>query len=219
MLIDFRLDGKTIIVIGGGREGCRKILNVIDSNAQVTVVSNDFSDAIKSFAEQGKIRLHRAKIKDPQDFVAHLDPKPDMLLAVTNDATLNAQLLEAGKAAGCIVYSVDAPELSDFTFPAAAKVGDVKIAVSTGGKSPAMARELRQRISKYVTPEDLLAIELQSYLRKLLKISVVDYHERSKFLNEMLNNVDIKQALKDGKLSEAKQLALKLMQSKEALPT
>ncbi len=219
MLIDFRLDGKTIIVIGGGREGCRKILNVIDSNAQVTVVSSDFSDAIKSFAEQGKIRLHRAKIKDPQDFVAHLDPKPDLLLAVTNDTALNAQLLKAGKAAGCIVYSVDAPELSDFTFPAAAKVGDVKIAVSTGGKSPAMARELRQRISKCVTPEDLLAIELQSYLRKLLKTSVVDYHERSKFLNEMLNNVDIKQALKDGKLSEAKQLALKLMQSKEALPT
>lgn len=219
MLIDFRLEGKTIIVIGGGREGCRKILNVIDSNAQITVVSSEFSDGIKTFAEQGKIRLHRAQIKEPQDFVDRLDPKPDMLLAVTNDTALNIKLLKAGKAAGCIVYSVDAPELSDFTFPAAAKVGDVKIAVSTGGKSPAMARELRQRIAKYVTPEDLLAIELQAYLRKLLKASFVDYHDRSKFLNEMLNNIEIKQALKDGKLDEAKQVALKFMHSKEALPT
>ncbi|MGD6810425.1 MAG: precorrin-2 dehydrogenase/sirohydrochlorin ferrochelatase family protein [Candidatus Bathyarchaeia archaeon] len=219
MLIDFRLDGKTIVIIGGGREGCRKILNLVDSNAQITVVSSDFSDGIKSFAEQGKIRLHRAQIKEPQDFVSLLDPKPDLLLAVTNDTALNAQLLKAGKAVGCLVYSVDAPELSDFTFPAVARIGDVKIAVSTGGKSPAMARELRQRIVKYVTPEDLLAIDLQSYLRKLLKISVDDHHVRSQILNEMLNNVDIKQALRDGNLDAAKELALKLLKNKGIIKT
>ena len=60
-----------------------------------------------------------------------------------------------------MVYAVDNPALSDFILPAVAQVGDVKVAVSTGGKSPAMARVLRERIEKLVTPEDLLEIELQ----------------------------------------------------------
>ena len=53
----------------------------------------------------------------------------------------------------CMVYSVDDPAQSDFILPAVAHVGDVKIAVSTSGKSPAMARALRERIEKMVTPQ------------------------------------------------------------------
>jgi precorrin-2 dehydrogenase/sirohydrochlorin ferrochelatase len=217
LLIDFKLDGKTVVVIGGGLECCRKIQNIVDSNADITVVSSEFSEGIKSYAEQGKIRLHRAQVKDAHDFVDRLNPKPDMLMAVTNNSELNIQLVKAAKKVGCIVYCVTDPELSDFILPAVAKVGDVKIAVSTGGKSPAMARELRQRIEKIVTPVDLLAIELQFYLRKLLKNSVSDQHERSRLLNETLNNVEIKQALSQSNLSAAKELALKQLKNKEAV--
>jgi precorrin-2 dehydrogenase/sirohydrochlorin ferrochelatase len=215
--MDFKLEGKTVVVVGGGLEGYRKIQNFIDSGAQITVVSGEFSEGIKSLAEQGKIRLQTAVVKDAQYFMNSLNPKPDVFLAVTNNSELNNQLVKAAKTAGCIVYSVDNSALSDFILPAVAKVGDVRIAVSTGGKSPAMARELRQRIEKLVTPEDLLEIELQEYLRGYLKNSVSDQHERSRFLNEILNNVDIKQALRDGKLCVAKELALKHLQSKEAL--
>ena len=215
--MDFKLDGKTVVVVGGGLEGYRKTQNFLDSGAQITVVSGEFSEGIKSLAQQGKIRLHKASVKDAQTFIDNLNPKPDVFLAVTNNSELNSQLVKAAKTVGCIVYSVDNPSLSDFILPAVAKVGDVKIAVSTGGRSPAMARELRQRIEKLVTPEDLLEIELQAYLRGVLKVSVVDQRERSRFLNEILNNVDIKQALRDGKLCLAKEYAIKHLQSKEAL--
>jgi precorrin-2 dehydrogenase / sirohydrochlorin ferrochelatase len=217
LLMDFKLDGKTVVVVGGGLEGYRKTQNFVDSGAQITVVSGEFSEGIKSLAEQGKIRLHKAVVKDAQAFMDCLNPKPDVFLAVTNNSELNTQLVKAAKTAGCIVYSVDTPALSDFILPAVAKVGDVRISVSTGGRSPAMARELRQRIEKLITPEDLLEIELQEYLRSALKTSVPDQHERGKFLNEILNNVDIKQALRDGKLCVAKELALKHLQGKEAL--
>ena len=59
--------------------------------------------------------------------------------------------------------------MSDFILPAVARVGDVKVAVSTGGKSPAMAHVLRERIEKLVTPQDLLEIELQANMRGILK--------------------------------------------------
>ncbi len=213
--MDFKLEGKTVVVVGGGLEGYRKTQNFVDSGAQITVVSGEFSEGIKSLAEQGKIRLHKALVKDAQFFMDRLNPKPDVFLAVTNNSELNSQLVKAAKTAGCIVYSVDNPALSDFILPAVAKVGDVRIAVSTGGRSPAMARELRQRIEKLVTPEDLLEIELQEYMRGVLKISLPDPRERARFLNEILNNVDIKQSLKDGNLCVAKELAAKLLKNKE----
>ncbi len=72
-----------------------------------------------------------------------------------------------------MVYSVDNPALSDFILPAVAHIGDVKIAVSTSGKSPAMAKALRERIEKLIQPEDLLEIELQSHLRSILKEQIV----------------------------------------------
>jgi precorrin-2 dehydrogenase/sirohydrochlorin ferrochelatase len=214
--MDFKLEGKTVIVVGGGLEGCRKTQSFVDSGAQITVVSSEFSDGVKSLAEQGKVRLHKAIVKDAKAFMERLNPKPDVFLAVTNNSELNAQLVKAAKAKCCVVYSVDNPALSDFILPAVARVGDVKIAVSTGGKSPAMARELRQRIEKLVTPEDLLEIELQEYLRGVLKTSLPDQHERSRLLNEILNNGAIKQALKDGNLCVAKELAAKILQTKEA---
>ncbi|MBE3145384.1 MAG: bifunctional precorrin-2 dehydrogenase/sirohydrochlorin ferrochelatase [Planctomycetes bacterium] len=217
MLIDLKLDGKTVIVVGGGLEGYRKTQNFIDSGAKIIVVSEAFSDGIKRLAEEKKVTLLKAEIKNAQTFFDNLNSKPDVFLAATNDPKLNAQLVKAAKSAGCLVYSVDNPALSDFILPAVAKVGDVKIAVSTSGKSPAMARELRQRIEKIITPEDLLQIELQSYVRGFLKQRISDPKKRSKLLNEILNNFEIKQALREGKLCEAQEMAIKLLEKTEAL--
>ena len=213
--MDFKLDGKTVIVVGGGLEGYRKTRSFIDSGAKIVVVSEEFSSGIKTLAEQKKVTLLKAEVKDAQAFFSSLNPKPDVFLAVTNDPKLNAELVKVAKAAGCLVYSVDNPALSDFILPAVAKIGDVKIAVSTSGKSPAMARELRQRIEKMVSPEDLLQIELQAYVRGILKQRISDQKARSKILNEILNNVNIKQALREGKLCEAQEMALKLLEKKE----
>jgi precorrin-2 dehydrogenase/sirohydrochlorin ferrochelatase len=213
--MDFKLDGKTVVVVGGGLEGYRKTLSFTDSGAKITVVSIEFSDGIKQLAEQRKVALQKAEVRDAQVFLNCLSVKPDVFLAVTNNTKLNADLVKAAKAAGSIVYSVDNPALSDFILPAVAKIGDVKIAVSTSGKSPAMARELRQRIEKIITPEDLLQIELQAYVRGILKSRVGDQKERSRLLGVILNNVDIKQALREEKLCEAKEMALKLILNKE----
>jgi precorrin-2 dehydrogenase/sirohydrochlorin ferrochelatase len=214
--MDFKVDGKTVMVIGGGSEGYRKLQNFLDSSAEITVVSSEFSKDVQVLASQGKIRLSQIHITDAQNFIAPLTPRPDLLLAVTDNSELNVQLVLSAKKLGCIVYCVSDPSLSDFILPAVAQVGEVKIAVSTGGKSPAMARVLRQRIERLVTPEDLLEIELQEYLRKLLKNCVADQKVRSRLLNEMLNNFDIKQALTEGNLYVAKALSLKFVQNKEA---
>ena len=217
--MDFKVDGKTVVVVGGGVECCRKIQCFLDSSVEIIVVSGEFSEGVKALAEQGKIKLCQTCIRDSQEFVECLSPRPDVLLAVTNDSKLNAELVRAAKRVGCIVYCASDPVLSDFILPAVARVGAVRIAVSTGGKSPAVARMLRQRIEQFVTSEDLLEIELQVYLRKLLKDIVMDQRLRSRFLNEILNNISIKQALRECNLCMAKELSLKIVQNKEATTT
>ena len=211
MLIDLKLDGKTVIVVGGGSESCRKTQSFVDSGAKIWVISKAFSSGIQKLHEAKKVALLKTEIQDAKSFVESLNPKPDLLLAVTNDAKLNLELVKAAKSAGCMVYSVDNPAISDFILPAVAKVGEVKIAVSTSGKSPAMARVLRQRIEKIITPEDLLEIELQCHVRSILKRQVSDPKVRRKMLYEILNNDNIKQVLREGKLCEAQEMALKLL--------
>jgi len=76
-----------------------------------------------------------------------------------------------------------------------------------------MARVLRQRIEKMITPEDLLEIQLQAKVRSILKEKVSDPKVRSKVLYEILNNDNIKQALKESKLQEAEKMALKLVEA------
>jgi len=78
-----------------------------------------------------------------------------------------------------------------------------------------MARVLRQRIEKMITPEDLLEIQLQAKVRSILKEKVSDPKVRSKVLYEILNNDNIKQVLREGKLCEAQEMALKLLEKKE----
>ena len=213
--MDLKLDGKTIMVVGGGAEAHRKLQSMLDSGAKIWVISRDFTPEIQKLGEEKQVALLKTGIKDAQVFVDSLSPKPYILFAATNDSNLNAELVKAAKYYNCIVYSVDNPQQSDFILPAVAHMGDVKIAVSTGGKSPAMAHVLRERIEKMVTPQDLLEIQLQEKARIMLKTKVADPKLRSKTLYDILNCVEIKQALSQGNLAEAENLAMTIINKQE----
>ena len=111
-----------------------------------------------------------------------------------------------------MVYAPDNPLVSDFALPATASVGDVRIAVSTGGKSPAMASVLRKRIEKMITAEDLLQIKLQEYLRDLLKRQGGDQKVRKELLYKVIEDLDIQRLLKENKFEEAKEKAADIVQ-------
>jgi precorrin-2 dehydrogenase/sirohydrochlorin ferrochelatase len=213
LLVDLHFKGKYVVIVGGGSESYRKTPTFVEAGAKILVVSKTFSDGIKKLHATGKLELLEAEVKDAKAFVKNLKPKPDLLVAVTNDHALNAALIQHAKSAGCMVYAVDNPAASDFILPAIAKVGEVRIAISTTGKSPAMARELRQRIEKLITQEDLLQIKLQTYARAVLKKRIFDQKVRRKVLYEVLKDEEIKRFLKEGKFEEAKEKALKILES------
>jgi precorrin-2 dehydrogenase/sirohydrochlorin ferrochelatase len=213
LLVDLNFNGKYVVVVGGGSESYRKTRSFVEAGSKILVVSKAFSLGIKKLRKMGKLELLQAEVKEAEDFVKSLEPKPDLLVAVTNDHKLNAQLIKHAKSAGCMVYSVDDPSASDFILPALAKVGEVRIAVSTTGKSPAMARVLRQRIEKMITEEDLLQIELQNRLRANLKKRISDQKVRRQILYKTLKNDEVKRLLKEGKFDGALEVAMKILES------
>ncbi len=211
MLVDLKIGGKYVVLVGGGSEGYRKTCDFVEAGAKVLVVSADFSEGIQSLSKAGKICLQKEKVEDAKKFIDSFDPKPYLFAAVTNDHELNATLIEAAKAIGCMVYAPDNPTTSDFILPAVAKVGDVRIAVSTSGKSPAMASALRQRIEKLITYEDMLQIKLQSYLRQALKNRIPDQKVRRQQLYRIMEDAEVQGFLKEGKYEKARDVAERIL--------
>lgn len=213
MILDFNFKGKYVVVVGGGPEAYRKVLSFLDADSKILVASRKFLVGIHTLHYQKKLDLLKTDITDAAAFVECLGRSFDVLVAVTNDKNLNLGLVKHAKKQGIMVYCVDNPDVNDFIFPAIAKLGDVKIAVSTSGKSPTMARVLRQRIEKMVTPEDLLQIKLQAYIRPILKQLIANQKIRKVVLSEILEDRQIQKLIKKGSLEDAQNLALDIAKS------
>jgi len=213
LIIDFKFDGKYVVIVGGGTEAYKKTLSFLDAGSKILVASRTFTSGIKKLHQEKKINLLKADIKNGETFFNQLNPKPDLLAVATNDQKLNVQLSKRARSAGCMVYVADNPSISDFILPAVAKIGEVRIAMSTGGKSPAMAKVLRQRVERLITQEGLLQIKLQNYMRAILKQQISDQKVRKNILYKILKDEHVKKLLRNGKLDEAQRVALKILES------
>jgi precorrin-2 dehydrogenase/sirohydrochlorin ferrochelatase len=212
LIIDFKFEDKYVVMIGGGKEAYSKIQSFLDAGSKVIVISRSFSRGILNLHDKKMIDLQKTEIKDGKSFVKQLNPKPDLLTVATSNHKLNAQLATCAKSEGLMVYVADNPSISDFILPAVSKIGEVRIALSTGGKSPAMAKTLRKRIEKLITKEDLLHIELQEYLRAILKREISEQKFRKKILYEVLEDKRINELLKKVKMDKAKKEAVTIME-------
>jgi precorrin-2 dehydrogenase/sirohydrochlorin ferrochelatase len=213
LIIDYKFDGQYVVVVGGGSEAFNKVQNFLDAGCKVLVISRSFSKGVLDLHAEKQIDLLKAEINDGEFFVKQLDPKPDLLAVATSDHKLNAKLAQCGKEEGLMVYVADNPSISDFILPAVSKIGDVRITVSTGGKSPAMAKTLRERIERLITQQDLLHIELQEHMRRVLKERVGDQKTRKGILYKILEDDHVNELLKKRKLNQAKNEAMSIMEN------
>ncbi|MFB6302966.1 MAG: bifunctional precorrin-2 dehydrogenase/sirohydrochlorin ferrochelatase [Haloferacaceae archaeon] len=135
---------ETVLVFGGGPVGARKARRFA-AEARVVVVSPDFADA--DFGGAARVRAAPA----PDEVAAYLDDHdPALVVAATDDPDVNAAAARAAGERGTLVNRADRSggdrDATDVAVPAAVEDGDVTVAVSTGGSSPALARHLRERI-------------------------------------------------------------------------
>ncbi len=215
LIVDLNLKGNLVIVVGGGDEGYKKVNSLLTQDCKILLISDKVNTQLSNFIKQKKIKFKKTKLKDA-NFLSKY--KPFLVMATTNDRQLNRKIIQKAKKMKCYVYASDDPEVSDFAHPSVINIEDtVQIAISTGGKSPAMARRLKLQtekiFKKIIKKEDIYQIRLQQIARDKAKKTIPTQIERKKFLYSVLNDKTIKQLIKDNNLKKAQQRAM-LMLSK-----
>ena len=205
MIVDLNLKGKLAIVVGAGGEGLKKVNSLLTQDCQILVISDSANTQITNLAKQGKIQFKKTKIEDA-NFLKEYDPI--LVMASTDNKELNRKIVQEAKKKRCYAYASDDPEFSDFAHPSVINIQDtIQVAISTGGRSPAMARKLKLKAEKIfneiIDKEDIYQIKLQKIARDAAKAKIPTVLERKKFLYWALNDKRIKQLLKDDNFSTA----------------
>ena len=202
-----------MLVVGGGNEGLKKVNALLTQDCKILVVSDETNKEIEKHVKQKKLTFKKMKLKNANFLKKY---KPFMVMATTDDRKLNRKIVEQAKKMRCYAYAADDPAVSDFAFGSVINIEDtVQIAVSTGGRSPAMARKIRLQAEKVfrkiIKKEDIYQIKLQDFARNAAKNKLETFPERKKFLYSVMNDNHVKQLIKEGNFKNAKKRVMKML--------
>lgn len=156
----FDLREKVCLVVGGGTVAERKVQRLLECEASVRVVGESLSEELQNLQKSGQIQCLAGRYSS-----ACLDGA-FMVICATDDRAVNEQVMRDCRSRGIPVNVVDDPERCDFILPSIAEQGDLSIAVSTGGKSPALAKRLRRELESQYGPEYRELVNILGELRK-----------------------------------------------------
>ncbi len=178
-----KLENLHLLIVGGGYVGLEKLEAVISNSpaAAITLVAIQISDAIKELAKQYPNIILKEKPYDINDLAGN-----DIVIAAINDPVISNQVVIDAKSKKILVNAADKPELCDFYLSAVVKRGNLKIAISTNGKSPTIAKRVKEVLNETLPEEiDNLLDNMQSIRNKLSG----DFTEKVKQLNEITKSL------------------------------
>jgi uroporphyrin-III C-methyltransferase/precorrin-2 dehydrogenase/sirohydrochlorin ferrochelatase len=160
------LSGRPVVVVGGGGVAERKIEALIPTGARITVVSPEVTDTITTRAAEGAITLHRRAYRrgDLAGF--------RLAYAATSDPEVNQAVREEAETEGVWLNAVDQPALCDFITPATVRRGHLTFAVSTNGRSPGLAKRIREDLEATYGPEYAEIVEEMGEVRDRRRAAV-----------------------------------------------
>jgi precorrin-2 dehydrogenase len=132
-----KLADRPCLVVGAGEIALAKIYSLLQSGARITVVAPEAKSAIREMARSGRLVWNKRKYQASDLAGAFL------AIAGTSDFALNHEVFVEAERRGILCNAVDDPPNCDFYFPAVVRRGDLQIAISTAGESPAFAQKLR----------------------------------------------------------------------------
>jgi len=153
------LRNKPVLVVGGGPVAERKVDSLLHAEAAVTVVAPDLTSHLKQLAATGSIRTQRRRFEE-----ADLE-NALLVISATDDTETQERVAALARAHGILINTVDQPRLCDFIVPAVVRQGDVIAAISTSGKSPALAAALKVKVEGVVTRDAARAANILGALR------------------------------------------------------
>ncbi len=174
-----KLEELRLLIIGAGEIGFEKLQTVVTNspNTRIRIVANYFKPEVEELS-----------FLYPNIQLIHSDYKPffleqcDIVIAAVNDVELAEQIRNDAKQKGKLINAADKPSLCDFYLGSVITKGDIKIAISTNGKSPTLARRLKEFFNEVLPDEIETVVSNLNSIRNNIKTG---FKERVKKLNEI----------------------------------
>ncbi|HJW93607.1 MAG TPA: bifunctional precorrin-2 dehydrogenase/sirohydrochlorin ferrochelatase [Thermoanaerobaculia bacterium] len=192
------IEERNVVIVGGGNVCARKAETMMKYGARVTIVSPEFTDEIEQWARDGALAIKRKPYETADIEGANI------VIASTDDQHVNEQIAADCRARRIPVNVVDVTPLCEFIVPAIIEKGSIQIAVSTGGKSPALARTLKEDLQRAIGPEYAEVNDVLGSLREEAKKVLPTDVDRKRFFDAIIAN-GILDMLREGRRRDAYQ--------------
>lgn len=184
--IFLKLENLQMLMVGAGMVGTEKLTFILKNSpeAKITIVATFFADAVKELCNGNPNITILEKEFEESDI-----QNQQIIIAATNDKILNKKIYDVAKSKNILINVADTPELCDFYLSSIVTKGNLKIAISTNGKSPTLAKRMREMFEQ-ILPENIdeLLENLHQYRKKLS----VNFEEKVKLLNELTKDFKTK---------------------------
>lgn len=200
------LKGKRVIVVGGGKVAERKIETLLEYGAIVDVITRQLSPSLSRYVEEERIKHIGEEFNESCLNDAY------MVIAATNDPLLNHQISLNARKRGLLINAVDQPSDCDFIVPSILRRGDLQIAVSTSGKSPALARKIREDLEKKFGDEYKTLLIFLGGLRKEILSRGLSHDENSRMFHAVIDS-HILEAISSKDWNEVASILNKILQT------
>ena len=202
--IHLDIKNRNCLIVGGGAVGTRKVKTLLECGAHVTVVSPDPTPSLAQLASDGAITLKKRTYRS--------DDLTGMFLVIgaTDDEILNRQVSEDAERAQILCNIADRPEVCSFILPSIVRRGDLVITISTSGKSPALAKHLRQKLEKQFGREYADFLMLMGAIRQKLLGQAHEPEAHKALFNQLIDS-DLIELMQTGKTEEINSLLYKIL--------
>ncbi len=201
-----KLRGITAVVAGGGPVAARKVNALLRAGAVVTVVAPEAVPKILHLAKREKITLLRRRWRRADIRRGRL------VLAATSDRALNLEIARAATADSRWVNVASSPEASSFFLPSMFSRGEIVLAISTGGRSPLLARTLRRRLGDVLSQEYAAWARLLGRIRGEAQRRIRSERKRAAGLRRLVRSERrLLPLLRGGRFAEARRIGEKIV--------
>ncbi|BAS29169.1 precorrin-2 dehydrogenase/sirohydrochlorin ferrochelatase family protein [Limnochorda pilosa] len=203
--IFLNLEGRRCIVVGGGEEAASKVRGLLESGARVVVTSGFLEPGLAQLAQRNEVEwVPRAY--EPGDLEGAA-----LVIVACSEPEVKRRVAAEARALGVLVNAVDLPACCDFISPALVRRGGLVLAVSTGGRSPALARLLRERLEKEYDAAYGPYVEILGRARRQVLERVPNVEARRAVLHAMARDEAVLDLCRQDSRAEAEERLMRLL--------
>ncbi|CAB1066123.1 Siroheme synthase / Precorrin-2 oxidase (EC [Olavius sp. associated proteobacterium Delta 1] len=202
--IHLDIQNRNCLVVGGGGVGSRKVTTLLKCGARVTVVSPEISERLQKLADSAPLTLK------PRPYRTEDLSGMFLVIGASDDETLNRQISSDAERRNILCNIADRPEKCNFILPSIVRRDDLVITISTSGRSPALAKNLRKKLESQFGEEYGVFLQLMGAIRNKL-LSQAHEPEAHKPLFEQLIESDLMTMIQEAKTEDINALLFKIL--------